>query len=69
MAKKKEKVQDIKGLSVADLRKQTASLADELFNLRIQNISGQLEDSSKIRGVRREIARIKTMISQKMAQG
>lgn len=68
MAKKKEKVIDIKGLSLPELRKQAGAMAEELFGLRLQNISGQLENSSKIRALRRQIARVQTMISQKSAQ-
>jgi large subunit ribosomal protein L29 len=68
MAKKKEKVEDLKSLSVVELRKQAASLAEELFGLRLQNISGQLENTAKVRQARRQIARVKTMMSQK-AQG
>ena len=65
--KKKEKIEDLSGLSVTDLRKQAAKLSEDLFNLRIQNASGQLENTAQIRVARRQIARIKSTISQKMA--
>lgn len=47
-----------KGLSKEDMVKKVTSLKEELFNLRLQNLSGSLENTSKIRQTRREIARL-----------
>lgn len=47
------------------LKDQLVSLKKEQFNLRFQKASGQLENTSRVREVRREIARIKTVLGQK----
>lgn len=48
-----------------DLNKELISAKKELFNLRFQNATNQLNDTSKIRQVRKNIARIQTIITQK----
>mgnify|MGYP003332072040 CR=1 FL=1 len=61
---------------IADLRSQTTDqLADELlklkkeqFNLRFQRATGQLENTARVRVVRRDIARIRTLSRNKLAQ-
>jgi large subunit ribosomal protein L29 len=58
------KAKEAKGLSNEDLNKKTKDLKEELFNLRIQNLSGSLEDTTKIRIARRSIARLKTLVRQ-----
>lgn len=47
------------------LKEQLVTLKKEQFNLRFQKASGQLENTSRVREVRREIARIKTVLGQK----
>ncbi|TAN56241.1 MAG: 50S ribosomal protein L29 [Magnetospirillum sp.] len=47
------------------LKDQLVSLKKEQFNLRFQRASGQLENTSRVREVRREIARIKTVLGEK----
>ncbi|MBF0354737.1 MAG: 50S ribosomal protein L29 [Alphaproteobacteria bacterium] len=47
------------------LKEQLITLKKEQFNLRFQRASGQLENTSRVREVRREIARIKTVLGQK----
>jgi large subunit ribosomal protein L29 len=47
------------------LKDQLVTLKKEQFNLRFQKASGQLENTSRVREVRREIARIKTVLGQK----
>ncbi|MFA6021494.1 MAG: 50S ribosomal protein L29 [Rhodospirillales bacterium] len=47
------------------LKDQLVNLNKEQFNLRFQKASGQLENTSRVREVRREIARIKTVLGQK----
>ncbi len=52
--------EDFKGMSIDQLDDQLAKLKKEQFNLRFQRASGQLENTARIRLVRRDIARIKT---------
>jgi large subunit ribosomal protein L29 len=59
------KVAEIRELTVDDLRTRAKELDDELFRLRIQKSMGQLEAPAKVRGVRRDRARIKTILQQK----
>jgi large subunit ribosomal protein L29 len=51
---------DFKGMSIDQLDDRLAKLKKEQFNLRFQRASGQLENTARIRIVRRDIARIKT---------
>jgi len=48
---------------------QLASLKKEQFNLRFQRATGQLENTARVRAVRRDIARIKTLQAQRRAAG
>jgi large subunit ribosomal protein L29 len=59
------KVAEIRELTVDDLRTRAKELDDELFRLRIQKSMGQLEAPAKVRGVRRDRARIKTILREK----
>ena len=52
-------------LSVDELRLREKDLDDQLFRLRIQKSMGQLEAPAKVRGVRRDLARIKTILREK----
>ena len=54
-----------KTLSVDQLDEELVKLKKEQFNLRFQRASGQLENTSRVREVRRDIARVKTVQSQK----
>ena len=66
--KSKAYIEEIKNNSVEDLGRQLVEAKKELFNLRFQNATNQLENTARIREVRRNIARIQTMITkQKMA--
>ena len=56
------KAQDLKGKSADELTDELLSLKKEAFNLRFQRASGQLENTARIREVRRDIARIKTVM-------
>ena len=55
------KVNEIRNLSTAELNEKVAGLKEELFNLRFQLATGQLENPMRIREVRKTIARIKTV--------
>lgn len=50
------------------LRDQLASLKKEQFNLRFQGATGQLENPARMRSVRRDVARVKTILNEKAAQ-
>ena len=55
------KVKEIRDMSVGELDQKVASLKEELFNLRFQHATGQLENPMRIREVKKSIARIKTI--------
>ena len=55
---------EIKGLSQAELVAKEKSYKEELFNLRFQLATGQLENTARLSEVRKQIARIKTVIRQ-----
>ena len=59
------KAQQIRELSVDDLRGKQRDLAEQLFRLRLQKSIGQLDNALKLRETRREIARVKTVIREK----
>jgi large subunit ribosomal protein L29 len=59
------KVAEIREMTVDDLQTRAKDLDDELFRLRIQKSMGQLEAPAKVRGVRRDRARIKTILREK----
>ena len=61
------KPQDIRAKTPDELNEDLASLKKEQFNLRFQVASGQLEKTSRIRQVRRDIARITTIAAEKRA--
>ena len=58
-------VKDLKNKSVADLNNELVAAKKELFNLRFQNATNQLDTTSRIKEVRKNIARIQTVISEK----
>ena len=55
------KAEEVRGLTADQLDDQLVKLKKEQFNLRFQRASGQLENTSRVRKVRRDIARIKTV--------
>ncbi|MBU2580236.1 MAG: 50S ribosomal protein L29 [Alphaproteobacteria bacterium] len=63
------KVAEIRDKSVDQLDDELLKLKKEQFNLRFQKASGQLENTSRMREVRRTIARVLTVRKQKQAQG
>jgi large subunit ribosomal protein L29 len=58
-------INDLKEKSVVDLNQQLVAAKKELFNLRFQNATNQLENTSSIKVARRNIARIQTAIAMK----
>ena len=63
--KTSEFVKELKTQSVADLNAQLVDAKKELFNLRFQNATNQLDNTSRIKEVRKNIARIQTLITEK----
>ena len=61
--KSKAYVEDLRNKNGEELNEELVSAKKELFSLRFQNATNQLQNSARIREVRRNIARIKTMIS------
>ena len=59
------KMAELRDLSAADLRVREQELDDQLFRLRIQKSMGQLDAPLKVRAVRRDLARVKTLLRQK----
>jgi len=57
-------LEDLKELTIDQLDDQLVKLKKEQFNLRFQRASGQLENTARVREVRRDIARIKTLARQ-----
>ncbi len=62
------KAKDIRALSAEDRQKELEGLLREQFNLRMQNATGQLPNNSKLRMVRRDIARLRTITTEKAGQ-
>ena len=62
--KSKEFLNGIAGMSLAELNDELAAAKKELFNLRFQNATNQLDNTSRIKEVRRNIARIQTAMSR-----
>ena len=58
-------VEDLRTKSIAELNEELVAAKKELFNLRFQNATNQLDNTSRIKEVRRNIARIQTVITEK----
>lgn len=61
------KAEEVRAMSPDQLKDELAKLKKEQFNLRFQKATGQLEKTARIKAVRRDIARIKTIAAQKSA--
>lgn len=61
------KANELRDLSIAELQKKAQDLHQELFNLRFQLHTGHLENSSRISNIRKDIARVNTVLNQKQA--
>ena len=57
-------VNELKGKSVEELQEELVAAKKELFNLRFQNATNQLDNTSRIKEVRKNIARIQTLITE-----
>ena len=65
MAKAAEQRTQLRDLSVEDLRARERQLDEEVFRLRIQKATASLEQTSKVKAARRDLARVKTILRQK----
>jgi large subunit ribosomal protein L29 len=62
------KASDLKTKTPDELKTELLALKREVFNLRFQKASGQLENTARVRAVRRDIARIQTVLGDKSAR-
>ena len=62
------KASDLRTRTVDELTDQVDTLGKEIFNLSFQRASGQLENTARVRQVRRDIARIKTILGERRRQ-
>jgi len=60
-----EQREELRALAVEDLRDKIRELDDQLFRLRMQAATGQSESGNKLRPLRRQLARVKTMLREK----
>ncbi|HUB64798.1 MAG TPA: 50S ribosomal protein L29 [Methylocella sp.] len=66
--KQKQRLSDLKVMSKDQLEHEFLSLKKEQFNLRFQRATGQLQNTARVRVVRRDIARIKSLAAQQRAK-
>ena len=65
--KTKNRVSDLNAMSVDQLQEELVRLKKEQFNLRFQKATGQLENTARVRVVRRDLARVRTLSRNKLA--
>ena len=63
------KVKEIRELSSAEIKEKIVGAKEELFNLRLQQATGALEKPSRIRELRHEVARLKTVLRERQSEG
>jgi large subunit ribosomal protein L29 len=63
-----QRLSDLKAMSPDQLQDQLLALKKEQFNLRFQRATGQLENTARVREVRKDIARVRTLTRQKPAE-
>ena len=63
------KVKEIRELSTKDINEKIVSAKEELFNLRFQQATGTIEKPSRIRDLRHEVARMKTVLRERELKG
>jgi large subunit ribosomal protein L29 len=62
------KASELRDLSVEELKDRERDLAEQMFALRLQKVTGQLEKPARVRQVRRDMARVMTILHQKSGQ-
>ena len=65
--KSTQRLSDIKAMSTDQLQDELLNLKKEQFNLRFQRATGQLENTARVREIRKDIARVRTLQRQKLA--
>ncbi|UCD36475.1 MAG: 50S ribosomal protein L29 [Nitrospiraceae bacterium] len=60
-----KKASDLRTMTVDELRSQERDLRRELFNLRFQQVTGEIENPMRIRHIRKDIARVLTVLNEK----
>ncbi len=60
-----KKPSDLRTMTIEELRQEEINLRKELFNLRFQKVTGEIENPMRIRQVRKDIARLLTVINEK----
>jgi large subunit ribosomal protein L29 len=63
------KVNELNEMTIAELDQQLVDIKKEQFNLKLQQVSGQLENPTRIKQLRRTVARIKTIQNAKKVEG
>jgi large subunit ribosomal protein L29 len=63
------KIKEIRDLGINELKQKNSELVEELFRLRIRNASGQLDSTAMLGRLRKDIARINTVLKEKEAAG
>jgi len=63
------KAKDLRELTAEELNKKKRDLKEEIFNLRFQHSTGQLENTSRMRLVKKDIARIEAVLHEKVSNG
>lgn len=63
--KKNKYMEELRAKAIEEIKEELVAAKKELFNLRFQNATNQLENTSRIKEVRRKIARIQTIITEK----
>ena len=59
------KIKEVKDISSDELKQKHGNLAEELFKLRVRHASGQLESPAMLKNIRKDIARIKTVLRER----
>ena len=59
------KISDVRAMTTDQLKDEVLKLKKEQFNLRFQKATGQIDNTARVRAIRRDIARLKTVASQK----
>jgi large subunit ribosomal protein L29 len=63
-----KKASELRTMTIEELRQEESSLRKEMFNLRFQQVTGEIENPLRIRQVRKEIARVLTVINEKLRE-
>jgi large subunit ribosomal protein L29 len=63
------KTKEMRDLSVDELKQKERDLVDELFRLKVRHATGQLDSSAMMKNVKRDIARIKTVLKEREIRG